>query len=59
MNILCGIGINLLAALVGCGCGWVWQKIRKEMKFRGARHFWKPFLIKSVICYPKKIYISK
>ena len=44
MDIAVDIGVNLLAALIGFGIGWAWQRFRREFKLRKARRFWKPFI---------------
>lgn len=44
MDILIDLSINLIAALVGFGIGWLWKEIRKKIKTRRARIFWKPFV---------------
>lgn len=44
MQTLLDIGINLVAALIGFLIGWGVQILRKAIRNRRARRFWKPFV---------------
>jgi S-layer family protein len=59
MNILSDIGINLLVALIGFGFGWVWQRAREAIRFRGARRFWKPFLKEKTLVVIPRVFRSE
>jgi hypothetical protein len=42
-KVLLDLIVNLAAGLIGFWIGWIWQKGKKLIGFRKARHFWKPF----------------
>jgi len=44
MKLLLEIAVGLVTALIGFTIGWLWKELRKRVRYRRARRFWKPFI---------------